>query len=95
MLEVHEIDDVTLPSCESLAEPANEIVAPLAAEEPFPGEDIETDGAVFFELDVGGYSDSIPEMSSDSSVICVMSHADGMVGYIVAPATPVCASPST
>jgi len=56
MLDVHAIDDVRLPSRESLAEPANETVAPLANEEPLPGDEIDTDGAVFFVVEVGGYS---------------------------------------
>src|ERR1051325_11287754 len=94
MLDVHAIEDVSLPSCESLAEPANEIVAPFANEALLPGDEMDTVGAVFLLVDVGGYSDSMPEMSSDSNVSCVISQAPGIVGYIVAPATLVCIRPS-
>ena len=85
MLDVHAIDDVRLPSCESLAEAANETVAPLANAEPLPGDEIDTAGAVFLDVEVGGYNASMPEMSSDSSVSWVKSHVLGIVAYIVAP----------
>ena len=54
MLDAHASEAERLPSCLSVAEPANVTELPLLNEDPFPGDEMLTVGAVFLLVDVGG-----------------------------------------